>query len=88
MAKNTKSYISAEKDSDHKEFFSVDSFPQIHMVIVKLEGACLTNNDICLTYIDFPNAFGSIDHANLLALMEDLGYPRDAMELITNIYTN
>jgi hypothetical protein len=39
------------------------------------EDARLTTNDIYLTYVDFRNAFGSIDHAKLLAIMEDLGYP-------------
>ena len=61
---------------------------QIQMVIVALEDARLTNKDIYLTYIDFRNAFGSIDHARLLALMEDLGFPTDAVEIIGNIYTN
>ena len=61
---------------------------QIQTIIATLENACLTNNDIYITYIDFRNAFGSIDHARLLALMKDLGYPRDAVELIGNIYTN
>lgn len=40
---------------------------QIQMVIVTLEDAWLTNNNIYLTYINFINAFGSIDHARLLA---------------------
>ena len=58
------------------------------MIIATLEDARLTTNNIYLTYIDFINAFGSIDHARLLALMEDLGYPQDAVKLIGNIYTN
>ena len=57
-------------------------------MIATLEDARSTNNDIYITYIDFRNVFGSIDHARLLALMEDLGYSRDAVELIGNIYTN
>ena len=61
---------------------------QIQTIITTLEGARLTNNDIYITYIDFRNAFGSIDHTRLLTLMEDLGYPQDAVELIGNIYTN
>jgi hypothetical protein len=39
-------------------------------------------------YIDFKNAFGSIDHTRLLAIMTDLGYPQDAINLIGNIYSN
>lgn len=41
---------------------------------------------IYLTYIDFKNAFNSIDHPRLLATMDDLEYPLDAIELIGNIY--
>ena len=61
---------------------------QIQMIIASLKDARLTNQDIYITYIDFKNAFGSIDHARLLALMEDLGYPKDAVEIVGNIYTN
>jgi len=38
-------------------------------------------------YIDFKNAFGSLDHARLLTIMQDLGYPTDAVALIGNIYS-
>ena len=61
---------------------------QIQTIIAALEDAKLTTQDIYLTYIDFNNAFGSIDHARLLALMEDLGYPLDAIEIVGNIYKN
>ena len=40
---------------------------QIQMLIATLKDAWLTNNNIYLTYINFINAFGSIDHARLLA---------------------
>ena len=38
-------------------------------------------------YIDFKNAFGSIDHARLLAIMTDLGFLDDAVTLVGNIYS-
>jgi hypothetical protein len=38
-------------------------------------------------YIDYKNAFGSIDHARLLAILADLGYPQDAVALVGNIYS-
>ena len=37
-------------------------------------------------YIDFKNAFGSIDHTYVLAIMKDLGYPKNAIKLVGNIY--
>ena len=39
-------------------------------------------------YIDFKNAFGSIDHTRLLAIMKDLGYPEDVVKLVGNIYSH
>jgi hypothetical protein len=46
------------------------------------------SQDIYLLYIDFKNAFGSIDHAKLLTIMSDLSYPQDAVSLIGNINSN
>jgi hypothetical protein len=61
---------------------------QLQTLIAALEDSRLTQQDIYLLYIDFKNAFGSIDHARLLAIMIDLGYPQDAINLIGNIYSN
>jgi hypothetical protein len=61
---------------------------QLQTLIVALEDSKLTQQDIYLLYIDFKNAFGSIDHARLLAIMADLGYAQDAINLIGNIYSN
>ena len=55
-------------------------------MIVALEDAKFSKQDIYLLYIDFTIAFGSIDHARLLAIMADLGYPEDATTIIGNIY--
>ena len=55
--------------------------------IAVLEDARLTKQDIYIIYIDFKNAFGSIDHARLLAIMTDLGYPQDVVALVGNIYS-
>jgi hypothetical protein len=61
---------------------------QLQTLIAALEDSKLTQQDIYFLYIDFKNAFGSIDHARLLAIMADLGYPQDAINLIGNIYSN
>lgn len=58
------------------------------MIIVALEDARQTNKDNYLAYIDFRNPFKSIDHARLLALTKDLGYPLDTIELVGNIHTS
>jgi hypothetical protein len=74
---------------DSQEGFCVErsTTRQLQIIISALEDAKLTNQDIYLLYIDFKNAFGSIDHARLLAIMTDLGYPNDAIYLIGNIYS-
>jgi hypothetical protein len=59
---------------------------QLQLLIAYLEDAKFTTQDIFLLYIDFKNAFGSIDHARLLAIMCDLGYPTDVISLVGNIY--
>ena len=61
---------------------------QLQLLIAALEDAKFTNQDIYLLYIDFKNAFGSLDHARLLAIMKDLGYPADAIMLVGNIYSH
>jgi hypothetical protein len=61
---------------------------QLQTLITALEDSKFARQDIYLFYIDFKNAFGSIDHARLLAIMADLGYPQDAINLIGNIYSN
>lgn len=61
---------------------------QIQLLTTALEDAPLTNQDIYLLYIDFKNAFGSIDHARLLAIMTNLGYLEDVVHLIGNIYSH
>lgn len=52
---------------------------QIQIILVAWEDNKLTNNNIYLAYIDFRIAFGSIDRVRLLALMVDLGYPKDTI---------
>ena len=46
----------------------------------------LTNKDICLTYTNFQNTCGFIDHAKLLDIIKNLGYPLDAIEIVGNLY--
>jgi hypothetical protein len=60
---------------------------QIQTLTAALEDAKFTTQDIYLLYIDFTNAFGSINHARLLAIMIDLGYLLDAIKLIGSIYS-
>ena len=60
---------------------------QIQLVIAALKDAKFSKQNIYLLYIDFTNAFGSIDHARLLAIMSYLEYLEDAITIINNIYS-
>jgi hypothetical protein len=46
---------------------------QLQTLIAALEDSKFAHQDKYLFYLDFKNAFGSIDHARLLAIMADLG---------------
>lgn len=61
---------------------------RIQMLITTLEDAKYRNQDIHITFIDFRNAFGYIDHARILTIMEDLGFLLDVIEIISNIYAD
>ena len=74
-------------ESQKKFRTEMNTSRQIQVLIAALEDARLTNQNIYILYIDFKNAFGSIDHARLLAIMKDLGYPTDSVNLIGNIYS-
>jgi hypothetical protein len=52
-----------------------------------LEDAQQTKQDLYLMMVDFSEAFDSIDHDHLLAILYGLGYPVDAIEIIKNLYT-
>src|ERR1700738_2386081 len=54
---------------------------QIQRINIALEDPKLANNNIFLTFIDFRNVFGPINHVRLLALMKDLGYPKDVVSV-------
>ena len=61
---------------------------QLQLLIATLKDARFTKQDIYILYIDFKNAFGSLDHARLLAVIKDLGYHENAVTLIGNIYSH
>ena len=72
--------------NNKKLYYSWESFHlqqdtacQIQMLLAPLEDAKYKNQENCVAYIDFCNAFRSFDHARLLAIMEDLGFPLDAI---------
>lgn len=61
---------------------------QLQAIVAAFENSKFTNKNNFITYIDFKHAFNSIDHTRLLAIVQELGYPKDAIKLIGNIYSN
>jgi hypothetical protein len=41
-----------------------------------------TAQDVYMLQVDFSNAFNMIDHDKLLAVMWDLGFPTDAIDVV------
>lgn len=64
-----------------------NTYHHIQIILTALEDTQLTKIDIFITYTDFGNVFGSIDHAWLLAIMLNLGYPNDVVAIIGNLHT-
>ena len=52
-----------------------------------LEDARLHRKDLFTTDIDWKSAFNSIDHRRLFTVMEQLGFPADAIAVVRGIYT-
>ena len=77
MEKDTEYYIIAKRGSKQKETLLDKSNYKLQTQD--------SQTKIYILYIDFKNAFGSIDHARLLAIMKDLGYPPDSINLLENI---
>ena len=61
---------------------------QLQRLVHCLEDASLFDRDIYLLYIDLSNAFNTIDHQKLFKIMNDLGFPPDAIAVIRGIYSH
>ena len=59
---------------------------QLSRMLLAVEDAHMTGNELHAMYIDFENAFGSPDHERLLWVMEYLGLPQDVIEVVSNLY--
>ena len=59
---------------------------QVSRLSKALEDSILTDRNIYVLYVDFVDAFGSVDHARLGAIMEAMGIPDDAVRVVRNLY--
>jgi hypothetical protein len=60
---------------------------QMEMMVMALEDAHLTRQDIYLLQADMTEAFDTICHDKLLMILYDLGFPTDAIEVVKDLYT-
>jgi ribonuclease HI/exonuclease III len=61
---------------------------QLQLLLAILEDAKVTQEDVYLLYIDFTNAFGSVDHPRVMAILDALGFPPDCVNIVRDLYTN
>ena len=59
---------------------------QLRRLMMAIEDAKVSNNSLYLLYVDFTNAFGSIDHRRMLHILETQGFPVDCLALIADLY--
>ncbi len=61
---------------------------QLQLLTSIMEDAKVSKRNLFLLKVDFSSAFSSIDHARLFEVMTDLGFPRDAVAVVKDLYTN
>ena len=59
---------------------------QLQALVGAIEDSNLTQRDLLILYVDFMNAFGSVDHKRLFAAMRTMGVPDDCIEVIADLY--
>ena len=60
---------------------------QLQRLAHLLENAAMTNSNIYALYVDFTNAFNTIDHHKLFRIMTDLGFPPDSIAVVADLYS-
>jgi hypothetical protein len=61
---------------------------QLQMLVMAIEDAKLSQQDLYTLQVDFSSAFNMTDHDITLQIMYDLGFPTDAIEVVKDIYTH
>jgi hypothetical protein len=91
--------LQAKVLSDHAEEHSIlssqqagfrrfhNTTQQLQLFTSALEDAKLTCQNIYALLVDFTSAFKMIDHPTLFFTMQKLGFPRDAIDVIKDVYT-
>ena len=59
---------------------------QLQVLTGVIEDSRDRGTDLLVLYVDFVNAFGSVDHRRLLATMRLLGVPEDCLAVVQDLY--
>lgn len=60
---------------------------QVLSLSTVIEDACRFDKDLLVAYIDFSNAFGSVDHGRLSHVLTELGVPQQMVRTVADLYT-
>lgn len=76
--------------SDSQEGFrpNRNTTRQLQRLVMAMEDASMTDHPIYVLYVDFVNAFGSVDHARMAEILRVQGYPEDIVDIIRDLYTD
>ena len=61
---------------------------QLEVHTMLLEDARLNGQDIFTLMVDLKEAFDTINHQKMYQIMQDLGYPSDAVQVVKGLYEN
>ena len=74
--------------SDTQEGFRArrNTTRQLRRLLMAAEDAKARDHDLYVLYVDFVNAFGSVDHHRMLHILGTQGFPTDCIEIIADLY--
>ena len=74
--------------SEAQEGFRADrnTIRQLQRLVMAIEDAKLSGSPMYILYVDFVNAFGSVNHARMTSIMEMQGYPDDIVNIVKDLY--
>ena len=61
---------------------------QLQRLVNRLWDAARYGRNIYVMYVDLTNALNTVSHAKLLQIMQDLGFPQDAIQVVRDLYTD
>ena len=61
---------------------------QLQHLVNCLWDAARYGRSIYVMYVDLTNAFNTVSHAKLLQIMQDLGFPQIAIQVVRDLYTD